>query len=375
MKLLTFLIALIALALPVAAEQFLFLAAKADSDLVSFRVDPASGKLTEHTRLELPGVGGPMALSADGEMLYLESHIKVEGEDRPKPHIISIAIETGGFKLLKVAPVGMRSPSIHVDASGRNLLGAHYGEGKVSVWKIDANRHCTGELTDGHSTDKTAHFVTTDPSNRFVYVPHPNPNAVFQFAFDSETGKLAPLDPPSASGPDVDHRYHGPRHYTHHPTLSMGFTSNESGGGISSWKFDNKTGRLTLAETLSSLPPGWEGASYAADIKITPNGRFAYVSNRDGRKLDTGKPHGDTMAAFEIDLKSGKLKVVGHYGTHRFPRSFCIDATGSFLFAASELENKIDAYRVEQKTGALKRIETYETGNSPIWVTCWRSSR
>jgi 6-phosphogluconolactonase len=154
----------------------------------------------------------------------------------------------------------------------------------------------------------------------------------------------------------------------------MGFTSNETGGGISPWKFDNKTGQLTLNESLSSLPPGWEGASYAADIKITPNGRFAYVSNRDGRKLDAGMPHGDTLAAFEIDPKSGKLTVVGHYATHRFPRSFCIGLTGNFLFAASELENKLDAYRVDQKTGALKRIGTYETGMAPIWVTCWGSN-
>jgi 6-phosphogluconolactonase len=149
----------------------------------------------------------------------------------------------------------------------------------------------------------------------------------------------------------------------------MGFTSNETGGGISAWKFDNKTGQLTLNESLSSLPPGWEGASYAADIKITPNGRFAYVSNCDGRKLDAGMPHGDTLAAFEINQKSGNLSVVGHYATHRFPRSFCFDVTGNFLFAASELENKLDAFRVDQKTGALKHLET---GIAPIWVTCWR---
>ncbi|MFT5409531.1 MAG: hypothetical protein ACI9NC_002256 [Verrucomicrobiales bacterium] len=114
MNRLTFLITL-ALTLPAVAEPFLFPSAKKDSELVSFRVDPASGKLTEHTRLELPGVVGPMALSANGEMLYLESHIKVEGEQRPKPHIVSIAIEAGGFKQLKVAPVGMQSPSIPVD--------------------------------------------------------------------------------------------------------------------------------------------------------------------------------------------------------------------------------------------------------------------
>ena len=151
----------------------------------------------------------------------------------------------------------------------------------------------------------------------------------------------------------------------------MGFTVNERGGGISSWNFDAKTGRLTLLETLSSLPPNWEGNSFAADIHITPNGRFAYVSNRDGRKETPGKPNGDTLAAFEIDLKTGTMKLVGHYATERFPRSFCIDKTGHFLFAAGELSDKLAAYRINQKTGSLAPIGTYKTGKTPIWVTCW----
>lgn len=365
-----FILALIGIAMPALAEQYLFLAAANDSALVSFRIAPQTGRLTEHHRLVLEGTGGPMSLAADGAMLYVESHIKAEGESKAKPHIVSIAVKGGRFEKLHVAPVRMRSPSIHVDATGKILLGAHYGEGKVSAWKIDANRHCTGELTDDHTTAEQAHFIATDPSNRFVYVPHTKSNTVYQFAFDAAKGKLTPLDPPFAKGPDEDHQYHAPRHYAHHPTLPMGFTANERGGGISSWKFDDKTGKLTLHETLSALPPGWQGATFAADIHITPNGRFAYVSNRDGRKLEAGERHGDTLAAFEIDLKTGKMKSAGHFLTERFPRSFCIDKTGHFLFAAGELSDKLAAYRIDQDTGALERVRTYETGKTPIWVLC-----
>jgi 6-phosphogluconolactonase (cycloisomerase 2 family) len=32
------------------------------------------------------------------------------------------------------------------------------------------------------------------------------------------------------------------------------------------------------------------------------------------------------------------------------------------------------AYRVHQETGALERIGTYETGKTPIWVTCYESN-
>jgi 6-phosphogluconolactonase len=258
-----------------------------------------------------------------------------------------------------------------VDASGKYLFGAHYGEGEVSVWKINAERQCTGEVSDQHKTATHAHFITTDPTNRFVYVPHTQSNAIFQFAFDAEGGKLTPLDPPLAMGPDSEHQYHQPRHYAHHPTLAMGFTANERGGGISSWKFDSLTGQLSLQKTLSTLPLGWEGNTFAADIKLTPNGRFAYVSNRDGRKLEADKPYGDSLASFAIDLTTGDMQPIGHTTTARFPRSFCIDTSGNFIYVACELSHQLEAFRVDQNTGTLEKIATYATGKTPIWVLSW----
>jgi 6-phosphogluconolactonase len=154
----------------------------------------------------------------------------------------------------------------------------------------------------------------------------------------------------------------------------MGFTANERGGGISSWMHDPQTGKLTLQETLSTLHADWEGKSSiaGADIHLTPNGRFVYVSNRDNRRdLEEGQPRGDSLAGFAIDPKTGKLKSIGQFLTGRFPRSFCIDSTGRFVFVACELDHKLEVYRVNQETGTLARIATYETGKTPIWVLCW----
>ena len=64
------------------------------------------------------------------------------------------------------------------------------------------------------------------------------------------------------------------------------------------------------------------------------------------------------------------MKIVGHYPTGHFPRSFCIDVTGRYLFAAGQLSNDLFAYRIDQKTGALAHLATYPTGGVPIWVMC-----
>ena len=136
------------------------------------------------------------------------------------------------------------------------------------------------------------------------------------------------------------------------------------------WKFDDKKGTLAKIQTLSTLPPDYEGESAAADIKITPDGRFAYVSNRDVTKREEGEVKKDTLAGVAIHPKTGRMKIVGHFATASFPRSFCIDLTGSFIFAAGQRDATLVSYRIDSKTGTLNQLATYKTGSVPIWVMC-----
>jgi len=354
------------------AKQYLILAHNGESALASYHVDPKTGKLKKHSMIELTGSGGPFSVTRDDKLLYVQGHLKKPNSKKNLPHVFTITLSKGKMKQVHAAEINDRAPSIHIDTSGKLLLGAHYGPGKVSVWEVDEKGWCTGKLLQEIETAPRAHFITTDPSNRFAYVPHTSPNAIFQFALDLKAKKLNPLNPPSVKGPDPDHRYHEPRHYAPHPTLSMGYSSNEKGGGISAWNFDVKTGRLNMAQTLSALPKGYDGNGAAADIHLTPNGKFAYVSNRDytAPRNDPNLKRKDSIAAFRIHPKTGLLARVGTYPTEHAPRSFCIDRSGHYLYAAGQHVNKLAAFRIDQETGALTRLATYPTGKVPIWVSC-----
>ena len=109
----------------------------------------------------------------------------------------------------------------------------------------------------------------------------------------------------------------------------MLYTSNEHSGGISTWKI-NSDGSLQLAQTLSSLPEDYEGNSTAADVHVTPNGKFVYVSNR-GKKGATSKSGINTLVCFKIDQKTGHLIEAGHFSTTVRPRSFCISESGKYI--------------------------------------------
>lgn len=346
--------------------QMLYLASTKAKTVVAYQVDADTGSLTQASSTDLPGNAGPMAFSPDGSFVYAA----VTGLADNKAGVVTLSrSESGALAVKKTATIMNRAPYIRVSKDGTVLLAAHYGPGDVTTYRI-TDGLCTGELLDHKVTDKTAHCIEIDPSGKFVFVPHTSPNKVYQFRLNSKTGKLTPNDPPFVSGPDEDHLYHQPRHYAHHPTLNMAFTSNERGGGISSWKFNADKGTLELKQTLSTLPPDFEGNSAAADINITPNGRFAYVSNRDVTKRKEGEPGQDTLAGFSINPETGDMKLIGYFPTAQFPRAFCIDLTGKFLYAAGQRSDELFAYSIDQKTGVLKHIGTYQTGGTPIWVMC-----
>lgn len=358
-----------ALATTASAEQLLYLASTADKTIVAYKIDGDNGMLSKRFSVDLPGNGGAMAFSPDKKFVYAS----VTGlPDNAAGVATYRRHKNGTLTLLDTAKITSRPPYIQVDPSGRFLLAAHYGAGDVTMYSV-VKGVATSKLLAHIKTAKTAHCIELDPSGQFVYVPHTAPNRLYQFVLDTKAGTLLPNDPPFVDGPDTKHSYHEPRHYKHHPKLPMGFTSNENGGGITAWAFDKTTGRLTRKNTLSTLPPNLEGTSHAADIQITPNGRFAYVSNRCTTKLTDGQKPTDTLCAVAIDGKTGNMKIVGHYATGYHPRATCIDLEGKFFFAAGQRSNDLHTYRINRKTGELKPIKVYQTGGTPIWVMCARA--
>jgi 6-phosphogluconolactonase len=358
-----------ALSTTASAEQLLYLASTADKTIVAYKIDGGNGMLSKRFSVDLPGNGGAMAFSPDKKFVYAS----VTGlPDNAAGVATYRRHKNGTLTLLDTAKITSRPPYIQVDPSGRFLLAAHYGAGDVTMYSV-VKGVATSKLLAQIKTAKTAHCIELDPSGQFVYVPHTAPNRLYQFVLDTKAGTLLPNDPPFVDGPDTKHRYHEPRHYKHHPKLPMGFTSNENGGGITAWAFDKTTGRLTRKDTLSTLPPNLEGTSHAADIQITPNGRFAYVSNRCTTKLTDGQKPTDTLCAVAIDSKTGNMKIIGHYATGYHPRATCIDLEGKFFFAAGQRSNDLHTYRINRKTGELKPIKVYQTGGTPIWVMCARA--
>ena len=107
-------------------------------------------------------------------------------------------------------------------------------------------------------------------------------------------------------------------------------------------------------QTISTLPKDFTGEDNSAEIEVDAKGRFLYASNRGH----------DSIAVIAI-AKNGRLAPVEIAPTQgKAPRSFKIDPTGTYLFAANQDTGSIVQFRIDPKTGRLtatgKKVELFK---------------
>jgi 6-phosphogluconolactonase len=330
------------------AGEFVYVSLNADHRIAIYSRDPGTGELTPAGHIETDGDPGSLAVDPHRRFLFAAlrttkqlASYRIDGETGMLTHVsTTVAKEDPAY--------------VATDYSGRWLLSAYYAAGQASVHAIDETGRLDPEGT-WYTTAEKAHCILPEPTNWFVFVPHTAAEAIFQFHFDQETGALVKNQPPAIRTPPG----HGPRHIVFHPRLNnVAYVDNEQASSVTRYIMDRYRGTLTPRDTVTTLPEGFQGNNSNADLRLTPDGRFLYVSNRGH----------DSLAGFSVDLTNGRLDPIGHFPTEQTPRSFHIDATGSYLYAAGQSSGKLAAYRIDDETGRLERFATYDVGQAPWWV-------
>jgi len=201
-----------------------------------------------------------------------------------------------------------------------------------------------------------SHAIIADKSNTHVLSPSLGADAVNQFKFDAKTGALTPNDPPNTKVKDKI----GPRHFRFSKDEKFVYLLNELAAVINVFAYDAKKGLLTKQiQEISALPK--EGPSdkvWAADIHLTPNGKYLYATERGT----------STISQYKVDAKTGMLTANGSVPTEKQPRAFEIDPTGRYLYAVGEMSDGMTSYSIDAKTGSLTKLKQYPMGKNPNWV-------
>ena len=260
---------------------------------------------------------------------------------------------SGQLSFLNKQPSGGESPCyINTDKDGKYVVVANYNGGSFSILPVKADgkieapvqtiEHTGSGVNKERQEKPHVHCVVFSPDYQYLYVTDLGIDQVAIYNY--KQGDVQPLVPaePGAAGfiPGS-----GPRHLIFHPNGKWVYVIHELDGKITAFNFSK--GKLTPFQAVSTLPENFKGKIWAADLHISPDGKFLYASNRESL---------NNIVTYTINPKTGNLTKKAEQPTGgKCPRNFVIDPTGNFIFVAHQHSDNVTVFKRDKLTGLLKK--------------------
>ena len=219
-----------------------------------YRIDPA-GAWTHLQTLET--VPNPQFIAFDRQKRFLYS---VHG-DGTEVSAYAIDKPSGQIRFLNKQPTkGNNSTHLTPDPSNRYIV---IGNGPgVAVFPINQDGSLApfsdmvpapGEV--GPHRNQTGagphpHYVSFDPSGRFLVAPDRGTDRVLIYRLDGSTGKLVANDPGFAR----TRRAAGPRHLAFHPAKPLAYVCDELDSTVTAYGWNSDRGELKAFQVIPSVP-------------------------------------------------------------------------------------------------------------------------
>jgi 6-phosphogluconolactonase len=338
--------------------QLLFLgtytpAGGASRGIYAVRLDPHTGSLGEAVLAAETPNPTFLAWHPNGRTLYALGEAGTVG-GRPGGALVSFRYDdtSGRLTRLNAEPTGgIGLAHVALDRSGRAAIVVSYHGGQVASFPILPNTCVgprgslithTGRLgPDSARQDKPhPHSACLSPDNRFVYVCDLGLDRIFRYRLDPAAATLAPAGE-TASVPGA-----GPRHSRFTDDGRHFYVLNELNGTIEAFAVAAADGDLTRVQVITTLPRDFTGANTCAEIRLSPDQRFVYSSNRGH----------DSLAVFSRDDVTGLLapvEIVPTGGKH--PRNFNLSPDGRWLVCANKDSDNVTVFARDAATGRLTR--------------------
>lgn len=296
------------------------------------------------------GVENPsyLAISKNGKNVYAVSE-KGGGSG------IIIAYQfnhkTGKLSQLNQASAGGEGPCyVSTDDAGTHVFTANYGDGSLAAVRLNKNgsldpasvqsiKHTGSSINKENQSGPHVHSTVLSPDNRYLLSADLGTDRIYMYRFDAKAG--TPLKEAKTAYTSTTPGS-GPRHICFHPNGKYVYSVNELSGSVDA--FDYEGGMLTPKQSITMLPDGFTGIIEAADIHISPDGKFLYASNREIL---------NEILIYAINAE-GKLSYTGRQSELiAVPRNFVIDPSGKFLLVANLKTNEVIVFLRNEKTGLL----------------------
>jgi 6-phosphogluconolactonase len=334
------------------------------------RLDAATGKLSAPELAAATPSPCFLAVSPDEKFLYAPNSVRTfNGENTGCVSSFVIDKISGKLTLLNQKSSGGAGPChVSVDATGKVLLVANYNGGSVKAFLLQTNggigadgsflQHGGSGVNTNRQASPHAHFITTDPSNRFALACDLGTDRVMIYTLDTNT---AELDVRSGFSTSTVPPGSGARHLAFSRDGKFIHVVNEMACTVTTFAWDSDKGKLDLLETISALPPGVavQPEFTAAEILVHPSGKFVYATVRGH----------DSVSVFAANERSGRLTFVQNVSAGgKVPRGLGIDPTGRWLITANQKSENVVEFKIDAETGKLSPTGQEFKIGSPVDV-------
>ncbi len=287
-----------------------------------------------------------LTISPNGRFLYA-----IHEADLGQISAFAIQQDGGLTFLNRQETKGPHPCFVSTDPTGKVVLVANYSGGNVASYHVEANGYLSEAVSvfahTGRGGDPTrqtmphAHAIRTAPNGKFAYAADLGTDKLYGYHLSPKTGELLPMKPHFLSTNSGS----GPRHLAFSPDGKWLFLVNELDNTILSIRLNVQTGKMAVKAQRSALPTGFTKTSYIADVHLSPDGRYLYVSNRGHNSIFVGK----------INRQTGVIQPIQHISCGGdWPRNFGIEPSGRILLVANERSGNILSFHRNVQSGLLK---------------------
>ena len=298
-----------------------------------------------------------IAKSNDGKTIVAVDETDMEGTGFVK----SYRIDKDSLAYLSTSKSGGAHPCFLNINENNEVLVANYTGGNVGIYKIDNQNGLTnlqaiqqhlGKGTTDRQEAPHAHSAYFHPKKNEIISADLGTNELWFSNFNDNEKSFEFAKQQKIKLADGA----GPRHIAFHPSKNWFYAINELNNTVS--LIVENENKYIVKNTLSILPEDFKGNSYAADIHISPDGKFLYASNRGH----------NSIAIFEIDSLNGNLQILDFESTKgNWPRNFALSPDGNFLLVANEKSSNIVSFKRNKKNGKLSFISEIKAPN-PVCI-------
>ncbi|WP_236136803.1 lactonase family protein [Mongoliitalea daihaiensis] len=236
--------------------------------------------------------------------------------------------------------------------SGGNFTVYQVNNGKLT--QVQTVQHEGSSINLSRQAQSHVHSTVFHPDGKHLFVCDLGSDKIFSYQYRPDFA--VPFQASTQVYFEVE-AGEGPRHMAIHPNGKYLYLVHELSAAIGAYTFQNN--QIQHIETYALTDPAFVGVVSAAEVKISPDAKFLYVSNRG---------EANELTSYKIK-DDGTLELLERISTEGItPRNFSLTKDGKYLLVAHQDSEDIQVFERSITTGKLTKVDLLISTYKPVYL-------